>query len=176
MAPLLPFLEQNAVHQSIDFEEAWDDESNERPAEIRIPTYLNPGSVASPLGPAETHYVGIAGVGKDAAMLPMTSNPGVFGYNRKTRIRDITDGTSNTMMVSEATGDCGPWIAGGNATLRALTQNPYINGSDGIGGPYRGDCNVAFADGSVRFVSENIDPTTFERLASMADGQVVGEF
>lgn len=177
MAAILPFVEQNALYQSIDFEEAWDDDTNRKAAEIRVPIFLNPGSVAAAVGPAETHYVGIAGLGKDAPMLPVTSNrAGVFGYNRKTRFRDITDGTSNTMMTSEATGDFGPWISGGNATIRPFSKKPYINGPDGIGGPYTGGCHIGLADGSVRFVSENVDPTIVERLAAIADGQVIGEF
>ena len=177
LASILPFLDQASLHQSINFEEAWDDASNTKAAEIRVPAYLNPGRVAVQVGPAETHYVGIAGLGKDAPMLPVTSNrAGIFGINRKTGIRDITDGTSNTMMTSEASGQFGPWISGGNATIRPLTKKPYINGPDGIGGPYRGGVNVGLADGSVRFVSENIDPVIFERLSTMADGQVIGEF
>jgi hypothetical protein len=76
-------------------------------------------------------------------MLPVTSNrAGVFGINRKTRIADIKDGTSNTIMTTEASGQFGPWIAGGNPTIRSLTKKPYINGPDGIGGPFTGGCNV----------------------------------
>ncbi|MDB4787004.1 DUF1559 domain-containing protein, partial [Planctomycetaceae bacterium] len=68
----------------------------------------------------------------------------------------------------------GPWAAGGKSTLRSLTQKPYINGPDGIGGPYTGGCNVLFADGSVRFISENIDPSLFEALSTIAGGEVIG--
>ena len=176
-AAILPFIEQSALHQSINFEEAWDDESNKKAAETRVPIYMNPGYPAVPVGAAETHYVGIAGLGKDAPILPANSNrAGVFAFNRKTSFRDITDGTSNTMMMSEASGQFGSWIAGGNATIRSLTKKPYINGPDGIGGPSRGGVNVGLADGSVRFVSENVDPVIFERLSTMADGQVLGDF
>ena len=177
LATILPFLEQGALYESIDFEEAWDDPSNEQPAEARVPTYQNPGSVASAVGHGQTHYVGIAGLGKDAPMLPVTSDrAGIFGINRKTRIRDITDGTSNTMMVSEASDRIGPWISGGDATIRPLTTKPYVNGPDGIGGPFQGGVQVGFADGSVRFISENVDPVIFERLSTMADGQVIPNF
>lgn len=176
-AAILPFIEQSALHQSINFEEAGDDESNKKAAEMRVPVYLHPGYPAVSVGAAETHYVGIAGLGKDAPMLPANSNrAGVFAFNRKTSFRDITDGTSNTMMTSEASGQFGPWIAGGNATIRSLTKKPSINGPDGIGGPFTGGCNVGMADGSVLFVSENIDPVIFERLSTMADGQLLGDF
>lgn len=177
LTSILPFVEQSALFDQIDFEESWDDDANKRLAEYRIPNYLNPGTVAAPAGTAETHYVGISGVGDDAAMLPKNSKrAGIFGVNRQTRIRDITDGTSNTLMTSEASGDFGPWMAGGNATMRSFTKQPYINGPDGIGGPYTGGCNMGLADGSVRFVSENIDPKILEALATMAGGEVIGRF
>ena len=176
-AAILPFIDQSALHQSINFEVAWDDVSNKKAAEIRVPVYMNPGYPAASARLAETHYVGIAGLGKDAPMLPANSNrAGVFAFNRRTSFRDITDGTSNTMMLSEASGQFGSWIAGGNATIRSLTTKPYFNGPDGIGGPSTGGCQIGLADGSVRFVSENIDPVVFEHLSTMADGHVIGEF
>ena len=58
-------------------------------------------------------------------------------------------------------------------TLKSLTQEPYINGPDGIGSPTPGGCNVLFADGSVRFISEDIDPEMMRRLAAIADGKRV---
>ncbi len=101
---------------------------------------------------------------------------GIFGYNRSTRMRDITDGTSNTVMISEASKDFGNWAAGGKSTIRAFTKKRYINGPDGIGGPWKGGAQMGFADGSVHFLSENIDPAVMERLAKMADGEPVGDF
>ncbi|MEO2018552.1 MAG: DUF1559 domain-containing protein, partial [Fuerstiella sp.] len=177
LASILPFIGQQPLFSLVDFDESWDDDANTKPAETRVPTYLNPGSVGSPVGPAEAHYVGICGVGADAPTLPKNSKrAGIFGVNRQTRMRDVTDGTSNTLMTSEASGDYGPWMAGSNATMRSLTKQPYINGPDGIGGPYTGGCNMGLADGSVRFLSENIDPKVLEALATMAGGEVIGQF
>ena len=126
---------------------------NKKFTSTRIPVYINPSVPNQPdkvSGP--TNYVGIAGVGKDAPTLPKTSKQaGVFGYNRSTRIRDITDGTSNTVMVSEASKNLGPWAAGGESTIRALTKKPYINGPDGLGGFHTGGCLMLMGDGSVQF-------------------------
>ena len=162
----------------IDFEGGWEDKENEKHMKTNLRFLMNPGiTQASKSKYGETHYVGIAGVGKDAPTLPKTSKrAGMFGYNRKTRFRDITDGLSNTMMVSEASKDFGPWGAGGKPTIRALTKKPYINGPDGIGGPFQGGCNVLFGDGSVRFISKDIDPKVFEAISTMAGGEVVGAF
>jgi uncharacterized membrane protein YhaH (DUF805 family)/type II secretory pathway pseudopilin PulG len=172
LASLLPHIEQSALQTNIDFDKAWNDESNEESANTRVPTYVNPGSGTSSGVPGETHYVGIAGLGKDGPMLPVTSNrAGVFAINRQTGIGDIRDGTSNTMMTSEATGNLGRWISGGNATIRPLTERPYINGPDGIGGPFRGGVFAGFVDGSVHFIPEGVDPAVLEHVATIAGGQ-----
>ena len=121
----------------------------------------------------------MAGVGKDAPLLK-TDHPraGVFGYNRVTRLRDITDGTSNTIAVTEVNKKLGPWAQGGGSTIRSLTKKPYINGPDGIGGPWGGGGGVqaAFADGSVRFISEDIDPSVMKALVTIRGGETIGEF
>ncbi len=182
-----------ALYKKIDKEAGWQEKDIRPIMETRVPVFINPGvnpdaeKMTAKADSKEkkkpkdnyapTHYVGLAGVGKDAPLLPITSNrAGVFGYNRKTRIRDITDGTSNTIMIGEASKDYGEWGAGGTATIRSLTKKPYINGPDGIGGPFPGGCHFLMGDGSVRFVSEKIDPKTLEALTTIRGGEVVGDF
>jgi prepilin-type processing-associated H-X9-DG protein len=178
LANILPFLDQAVLYKQIDFDEAWDSDANKELMKNGIPTLQNPGTIVETEPKhGSTHYVGIAGIGKNAASLPITDkNAGVFGYNRKTRFRDITDGTSNTLMVSEASKSFGAWGAGGVGTIRGFVKKPYINGPDGIGGPYNGGANILFCDGAVRFISEKIDATVLENLARMHDGNVVGDF
>lgn len=177
MAMVLPFLDQQALHQQLDFELAWDEKGNKRVTNSMIQTFIHPTYGADPTGKAVTHYVGMAGVGKDAPELAKNhKRAGIFGHNRKTGIRDITDGTSNTIMITEASKDFGNWAQGGNAVYRSLTKQPYINGPDGIGGPSPGGCNIGLADGSVRFISENIDPTVMKALSTMAGGERLGGF
>ena len=173
---LLPFIEQSNLFDTMSetTKLAWDSKENAEWANVSVPTFRHPSMTS--FVPGQTDYVGIAGIGEDAAELPVEhKRAGIFGYNRKTRIRNITDGTSNTVMITESTDGDIPWAAGGR-TLKSLTQEPYINGPDGIGGPSPGGCNVLFADGSVRFLSEDIDPEVMRRLAAMADGQVVGAY
>ena len=124
-----------------------------------------------------THYVGMAGIGKDAADLKVNDpKAGIFGHNRQTRIRDIRDGTSNTIAISEASDHFGPWAQGGRSTIRGLTEEPYINGPDGIGSPFPGGMNAGLSDGSVRFISENIDPEVFKALITINGGERIGAF
>jgi len=119
----------------------------------------------------------------------------MFGENSDTRIAQVTDGTSTTIMLAEATyevwnGRCTAWGFRGWVQVGINPGQTYINNwNDVFGTPiptkygrlgswsYMGSlhpsgANAAFADGSVRFLSEGLDVTTLNRLAAMADGTV----
>ena len=175
VSSVLPYLDQAALYQNIDQGSGWNSDDNSPFTAVNIQTLINPAVVTT--GEGLTNYVGIAGLGEDAPTLPVDhERAGVFGYERQTRFRDITDGTSNTIGVTEATGNYGRWAAGGSATIRSVTQEPYINGPDGIGGPFPGGVQVMLMDGSVRFVSENIDPEVFKAMITIRGGEVIPPF
>jgi hypothetical protein len=178
MVSILPYMDQAPLYNMIDMEAGWEDDENDKPLHTRIVAYLNPSNPDVPAEDeyAHTHYVGIAGVGEDGPTLPVTSNKaGVFAYDRATQIRDIRDGTSNTIAITDSK-EPGPWGAGGPSTIRALTEKPYINGPDGIGGPHVGGFTAALCDGSVRFISENVSPEIMEALSTINGGEVLGDF
>ncbi|MEO1994860.1 MAG: DUF1559 domain-containing protein, partial [Planctomycetaceae bacterium] len=179
MVSLLPFVDQAPLYDQIDQKQGWESKLNQDWTTMQVQTFLHPSNpkTKTETGLGATHYVGIAGHGPNAASLPLRApGVGIFGYNRVTRMRDITDGTSNTLAISEASDPFNSWMAGGKATIRGFSRKPYVNGPDGIGGPSVGGFNAGLADGSVRFLSQNIDPTILERLAAMADGQPIDEF
>jgi hypothetical protein len=176
MYKILPYLDQASLYNLMNGleKEGYASPNLETYVQMSIPAYQNPAYGAAP---GVTHYVGIGGKTEEGPTANLPSDvAGIFGYNRGTKIQDIIDGTSNTMMVAEAQGYNGAWAQGGSATIRSFTQQPYINGPDGIGGPYRGGCHILMADGAVRFVSENIDPGVVEALSTIQGGEVLGEF
>lgn len=181
---LLPYLDQAPLYNRLGVDQresaVWNGDKQQPFIANEIMTFRNPSQFAShrPGDPAPTDYVGWAGVGKDAPTEKCANNKkGIFGYDRTTKFADITDGSSNTVMVSDGVGkDRGPWAQGGKSTIRALTTKPYVNGPDGIGSPHAGGFHVLMADGSVRFVSEDIFPDTLEKLATRAGGEDFGEF
>jgi hypothetical protein len=153
--------------------ERWNDPRNDRFVRQQIPEFLNPAVEhrVSPQNYPATHFVGVAGVGEDAADLPVDHpRAGVFGNSRTTRLEDIRDGASNTFMVMGVTNDLGSWAAGGPATIRPLTREPYVNGPDGFGTGPTDRMSVLKADGSVQEMSTTTDPRIFRRMAAMADG------
>lgn len=126
-----------------------------------------------------THYVGVAGVGADAAELPLKHpRAGVFGYDRRTSFADIADGMSNTLLLIETANSPGHWAYGGRATVRAFeNEAAYIGPGRSFGGFHNGSpvlfgermhvCNVAMADGSQRYLTSKIDPAVLEALATV---------
>lgn len=170
---VLPFFDQQRLVDSLDPEKGWRDPANEKALQVRIPLLHNPNLPLDntvKLGP--THYVGVAGVGKDAPTLKVThKRAGMFGYDRVVRLQDVRDGTSQTIMLSEVNKEIGAWGAGGKPTVRGLTTKPYINGPDGFGGGTPKAMNVVLGDGSVRTISEFIDPDVLEALSTIAGGE-----
>jgi hypothetical protein len=153
--------------------ESWNSPRNDRFVRQQIPEFVNPAVDirVSPQNYPATHFVGVAGVGEDAADLPIDHpRAGIFGNSRTTRLEDIRDGASNTLMVMGVTSDLGSWAAGGSATVRPLTHEPYVNGPDGFGTGSVDRMTVLKADGSVVEMSAATDPHIFRRMAAMADG------
>ncbi|TWT60118.1 DUF1559 domain-containing protein [Rubinisphaera italica] len=173
------------------------------------------------------NYVGIAGSydsGSDLVSLP--SPTAWTGYyrsnyngvivsvdtlnNRPVRLKDVTDGTTNTFVVGEQSEyrvrpdgvkedkracnhDGGSWSggAGGSADWwlnMTVTRMPInFKGADNgqqqayyrhtlLTSPHKGGAQFAMADGSVQFVSDNVNYGILTRLCDKGDGQPLGEF
>jgi len=171
---ILPFLDQARAHEQIRMDAGWEGQS-EFVRELTIPTYLNPSMPRSDVLGGDLDYIGVAGIGPNAAALDDDDpKAGILGYDRKTRIRDITDGTSNTMMISDSRKPQ-PFLQG-ELTMRGFSEEPYINGPDGFGSWHSGGMHVLMADGSVQFLDENTDPKVIEAMATKAGGERVGGF
>lgn len=176
---ILPYMEQQAIYEQIgDARKGrWDSEALEEVRGTTIPALQNPSTRRGEASPSSMDYVGIAGVGPDAANLPGGDpKAGIFGYNRIVRMRDITDGTSNTLMIGDSKEPNQSFLAGGEETMRGFSQKPYLNGPDRIGSPHIGIVQFLLADGSVRAISVNIDESVLEALATKAGGEDPGEF
>jgi prepilin-type processing-associated H-X9-DG protein len=181
IAPILGYIESENWVAELDWNQGWNAEKN-RPITYRPCRKLLCPSNPDRAGPGEpglTHYVGIAGLGEDAATLP-ASHPraGVFGYDRRTSREEIKNGLSTTVMVVETAWENGPWAAGGPPTVRGLDpkRRPYIGLGRPFGGSHPGGANALFADGSVRFLSDGMSPRVFEAQATIVGSHEAGKF
>jgi hypothetical protein len=179
---LLPYLEQDVIYKSIDRSLAWDSNVNTNAVNKPIRTLIC--STAADMHAPRTSYLGMAGVGADAATLPADDpRVGAFGYDRTLRAVNFADGIENTMLLME-TRSGGPWAQGGPGTVRGLdpANRPYT----GDGRPFDGDhqtgrwweqksrtATIAMCDGSVRMVRDSVAAEVLEALATVRGMEVV---
>jgi hypothetical protein len=154
------------------WDRGWQDPVNDGFVRRRLPAVINPSSPeqVGDDGFPTTHFVGVAGVGADGPTLPADHpRAGIFGYDRVTRPEDVADGLSNTIMIAGVQSQLGSW-ADGNSSIRPFVEAPYINGPDGFGTGQSDGMFVLMADGSVKFLSSDIDPVVMRRMTAMSDG------
>jgi len=167
-----------------------------------------------------THYVANAGpIGTNPlTRRPYEQNPSIQGFNacegimpiapapRSTppttplpvRLKDVTDGTSKTIMAFEMAwsgleqqpGAFRSWVRGirwrNDATAAKNIRNAmgtvrYNGGNNwnnvSMGSNHQGGCNIAHADASVRYVSESVDLNNILLpMASRAGSENVAEY
>ncbi|QDT68911.1 Type II secretion system protein G precursor [Planctomycetes bacterium MalM25] len=123
------------------------------------------------------------------------------GATRPVKVAQITDGTSHTMMVGEklvrvdlyeggSWSDDRGWTDGWDPdTMRSTCVEPHADTDSGLaaqdnlygtsvdvqnlGSAHSGGLNSVFADGSVRFISFDVELETLNRLGDRRDGEVI---
>ena len=158
---ILPFIEQADLYREFHLDEPWDSPHNKKLIE-RMPTlYRAPGSKSKP---GMTNYLGVAGA------------DGIFvrpqpGKNVGTSMRDITDGTSDTIMTIEVPDKSAViWTRPGDFTPDK--EDP----TKGLVGLHPNVFSVGLTDGSVRSVSKDIDAALLHALFTKAGGEAVNQF
>lgn len=212
--PILPFIDQSNMYNLFNFNVAATHANNEQVVKQLIPVYLCPSAVirrAVPIAGCDTNnrapgtYAVCSGT-TDSYGTTASGNPnnGVFtnAGSGLTRIRDVTDGTSNTFAAGESawnmpdylftSGPCSGQVRWGFTywsspyPLATLfnTVGPFnpkaLNGDTMRLANFRSDhvggVHMLLTDGAVRFVSENIGHSVLDALATRAGGETVGEF
>ncbi|MCH2202801.1 MAG: DUF1559 domain-containing protein [Fuerstiella sp.] len=215
---LLPQLEQTGLYDQFNAEIPVWNVSNLSPREMHLPVFLCPSDQysasafvvrdenSSPVEQyASASYAANWGPSDATVNLddtPLTSQ-GVFYRNSSTRIRDISDGLSNTLAIGERTNGPIPggatigghavfetaWSAAvrdvndladdhGHMVLFETRFRPNQPGGDdkGLSAPHDGMAQFALCDGSVRGISQNIAGSLYDALGTRAGREIIGEF
>ncbi len=213
-AMILPQVEAGNIYDRINFSLPITHADNASSIAQVIPTFQCPSdpkpdtfeivddsSNSFPVGTA--NYLGVFGISAihrcEIGAIPSSVSAteqctaeGILYHNSKVKIRDITDGTSNTIMIGERTTFYPPsndpfygvWVGiipnSEEAAERILAHAVHgpneADDAGDFGSSHTGGAQFVLADGSVRFISTNIDTPTFQKLGQISDGQVVGEF
>jgi prepilin-type N-terminal cleavage/methylation domain-containing protein/prepilin-type processing-associated H-X9-DG protein len=197
---ILPYIEQKAAFDIYDVKKDWNDPVNYNAVRLPLVVFNCPSVPAGrrfdttiAAAPACGDYGCISAVHPQVCVNCLGFNPkdesndprlvGALQKDKKTRIIEILDGTSNTLLIAEDAGRPARFNQHGKQLASAVQKeggwadpgaNFSIDGSnpDGtINGPcpincsndseiysfHRGGANVVFADCSVRFLSSDID-------------------
>ncbi len=122
-----------------------------------------------------TTYLGCGGYLSNVPVV--AEQEGIFGNRSRIRARDVTDGLSNTLMWGEGVGQ----ISNGNYLVSHawVGTNFAVTGPWGLGftgyqfnSRHTGIVQFTLGDGSVRGISENVNPDVLTRLADCHGGVV----
>ncbi len=161
---LLPFLEEQGLHDRYQSDQPWNDEPNREIAKTRIRVYECPSAplAVTSEGYALTGYATITG--KNA----------MWGKKKSLNLEAVSkgDGLSQTLLIVEACGQNIAWSEPRDVDLDSMPIGINLPGkkvghSDGLlSGYHGGGVNVAFGDGSARFLSETIDLEVLKKLCT----------
>lgn len=154
---ILPYLEGHEyleLYGQYHFDEPWDGPNNRKLLDRMPRIYAYPAHDGSPTSQSHTSYFLPAG--------PSTIGGVVGGA----RIEQITDGTSNTILAVEAIREI-PWTKPEDIPFDPKAPPPEMGGftPDGF--------NAVFADGSVHFLKNTINPSVLKALMTQDGGEVV---
>jgi prepilin-type processing-associated H-X9-DG protein len=139
--------------------------------------------------PARLCPLGLGDLWPGAVDSPMKSR-GIFARNSHVRMRDLTDGISNTFQVGERS------FASGAGIWAGVTDNAHEDDSvtdcshrsrpnagwSSYSSRHGGGVHMLLCDGTVRFISDTIESKaapelgTFQKLGCKDDGQKIEEF
>lgn len=205
---LMPYLERGDIVKAIDFTSEYKNNTNGATSvgATPVPTLVCPADPSIPIPPTDTYtsggttytfgitsYGGCSGTSATKTDGSLMLKDGIFYTNSRTRIREITDGTSNTFFFGERSRvklteasnamAVGGWAWANRNALLDHTMNTSSGTMRGVethdlndfGSTHGGGIGAlfAFADGSVRFIQKAINFQAYQRVSTRAGGEVV---
>lgn len=175
-ALILPFVDNLAVYDQINFSLAFDAIANSTAARVRIAVYQCPTSQRKPNAIDEfggSDYGGIFGERITSSNIPAK---GTMLIEKAIPYSDILDGLSRTLVVGEdSIFPDGQWINGRNIFDQAYAINAAQGSENELQSLHPQGAYGLFCDGSVRFLSERLDVRAVAAICTRAGGETVSD-
>lgn len=181
---ILPFIELETLHTGLNFGLPWDEENNSKIAFKTIPVFSCPISIKDYDG--KTDYCGIAGSAASGKNMDLSGQNGVLIIATKEEQRPvsnsgISDGLSQTIMVAEGVAvqeeNFGYWACGWHCfTHEDGGVNNLQGGYNEIASLHTKGAHAFFADGSLRFLSDTLDPAVLWGMCTRHGGEMAKQF
>ena len=157
---LLPDLGYRALYERFHLDEPWDSPHNRALLAEMPPELVCPGAGVPRDG--QTGYKVVVG----PQIGPQNANNTMFDASRGAKLGEITDGTSNTILVVE-TDALVPWTKPDDLHWQLGARLPQLKS------PHAGGAYVILADGNARFIKNTISTGIFASLLTMNSGEVI---
>ncbi len=198
---ILPNIDQTSQYKLFNYNVPFQATSNQMTAPndallVPMDIYQCPSDIDFSQNPTRNSYFGVQGGGAS----PDCGNSGCSAANQRAsyvtgilyagsniKMKDVTDGTSNVFMVGETRYGGAAWgasakqdscsyprnLAGAQDQIN-LFPNKGVHDTRGFSSYHVGGCHFAMADGSVHFLSENMDINAYRQMGRRDDGLPLG--
>jgi prepilin-type processing-associated H-X9-DG protein len=182
---ILPYIDQVALYNRYNFAEPWDGPNNVKLLDEIPPVYNCPShesrlaavaAIPACIGP---FACSTGATVSNSARRKCTNYAAVFGRDCAFRgadpvsTDDITDGTSNTLMIGEVTEADILWT---NPVDIDVTKHPKIGDRKGFSSDHAGGAQFLMGDGSARFIDETVPQATINALYTRAGGEKIQQW
>ncbi len=154
---LLPYLDQDALYTQYDFDKPWDSPENLALAFAIPDIYICRENNQNESDALATNYL-------------MVTGPGTVSHEgSKSKSKDVTDGTGETILVVESVASGIQWTEPKDLDIQEMSLQ--INAGFGIEGHGPIGAHVLFCDGTVRQVHIQTNPKDIKSMTTIAGGE-----
>jgi Protein of unknown function (DUF1559) len=159
---ILPFLGEDALYKEFKLDEPWDSPNNKKLLARMPRVYGSPQSKPAP-GDGKTYYRGFSAPGGMFEKSPRPGDPAP-----RIKITDVTDGTSNTILVMDS-GEAVEWTRPDDLDFSPGRPRPALGGAY----PNYPLVMVLMADGTVHQLNRAVPDDVLRLLIDRKDGKPI---